>query len=290
MIPKGTILAIGGAEDKGGDLTPEIKDWNDQFEHFEILRELLPGKRKRGRIEIVTTASEVPGQVRPMYKKAFGEIGYNDVGFIHIKNKNEARDKEFIERIAGCRSVLFSGGDQLKASTILGGTPFSEALADRYVHDKDFVVAGTSAGAMMLPRVMICGGGLQEALIDTDLKLAAGLGLLEGCIVDTHFIKRGRFSRLAHAVMINPGQLGIGLGEDTSLVIKKGGMETVCKGSGMVVIIDGKDIGQTNISDVEEGMPVFAENLKIHLLVEHCRFSLSERKFFDPAIQPSKRK
>jgi cyanophycinase len=283
MTPKGTILIIGGAEDKGGDETPEIERKNHQFRHFEILKELLPKKGHKGRIEVVTTASEVPEEVAEMYQDAFKEIGCKDVGFMHIKNKAEAREKKFADRIKSSRSVLFSGGDQLRISTVLGGTLFSDALMDKYIHDKDFVVAGTSAGAMVFSRIMICEGGTEEALIDTDLKLASGFGLLDGCIVDTHFIKRGRFSRLAHAVMINPGHLGIGLGEDTSLLVKNG-KDAVCKGSGMAVIIDGKEIGQTNINEAGEGMPVFVENLKVHLLVENCRFSLADRKFFTPAI------
>jgi cyanophycinase len=288
MAPKGTILIIGGAEDRGGEKTPDIRRSNSHFTHFDILKELLPS-RKTGRLEVVTTASCVPEEIADMYKKAFREIGYKNVGFMHIEDKMQARDEKYSERIKKSQAVLFSGGDQLKISTILGGTPFSAELFDKYTNDKNFVVAGTSAGAMVFSQVMICEGGTEEALFDTDLKLASGFGLLQGCIIDTHFIKRGRFSRLAHAVMINPGQLGIGLGEDTSLVIKQG-RKAICRGSGMAVIIDGSQIGQTNINDAGEGTAVFVENLKVHLLVENCRFSLSERAFEVPAIKPSAKK
>ena len=134
---------------------------------------------------------------------------------------------------------------------------------------------------------VVCGGGISEALLGSDLHTASGLGLLENCIIDTHFIKRGRFSRLAHAVVINPGNLGIGLGEDTALIITNG-CEAECRGSGMVVIIDGAEIEQTNISEVEENAPVYVENFKVHLLVEDCRFNLETRRMSVSAIKPKK--
>lgn len=284
-IPKGTILIIGGAEDKNGDPRPEIADKNSHFKHSEILKDLLPGKSNRGRIEVVTTASHYPEDVKATYKKALTSIGYKNLGFMHIETKEQARDPKFVERIRKSKAVFFSGGDQLRISTTIGGTPVANVIVDRYFHDSDFVIAGTSSGAMVMSRTMICGGGIEEALIDTDMRLASGLGLIDNCIIDTHFIRRGRFSRLAHAVMINPGQLGIGLGEDSALIIRKGS-DAECRGSGMVVIIDGAEIGQTNIADVEKGCPVFVENLKVHLLVSHCRFSISDRKLAVPAINP----
>lgn len=282
MIPKGTILIIGGAEDKDGEPTPEIAGKNSNFQHSEILKDLLPSNASRGRIEVITTATGHPEDVKATYRKALTSIGYKNIGFMHISTKEQARDPKFVARINKSRAVFFSGGDQLRLSTTIGGTPVVDAITDRYFHDHNFVVAGTSSGAMVMSRTMICGGGVEEALIDTDMRLAAGFGLIDNCIIDTHFIKRGRFGRLAHAVMINPGQLGIGLGEDTALIIRKGS-HAECRGSGMVVIIDGSEIGQTNIADAPVGCPVFVENLKVHLLVSHCKFSISERKLEIPA-------
>jgi len=149
------------------------------------------------------------------------------------------------------------------------------------MHDEGFIVAGTSAGAMVMSEIMICGGGTGEALLGADLHTASGLGLLSNCIIDTHFIKRGRFSRLAHAIVINPANLGIGLGEDTALIIHNGN-EAECRGSGMVVLIDGANIEQTNISEAEEDSPVYVENLKVHLLTENCRVNLETRKMTAP--------
>lgn len=277
MIPKGSILIIGGGEDKEDGNTPEIKEKSKQFEEFEILKELQPDGKKTKRIEVITTASGVPEETEKMYKAAFKKLGYANCGFIRIEDKGQARDPQCCERLKDAHAVLFTGGDQFALTTILGGTDAMKTIREKYLHDKDFIVAGTSAGAMAMSKIMIYEGGVDEALLKDDLKMCTGLGLFDTAIIDTHFIKRGRFGRLANAVIMNPESLGIGLGEDTSLLIKKGS-EAICKGSGMVTIIDGDGITQTNITEVEKDSPVFVENLKVHLLTDGCRFSIGERK------------
>lgn len=282
MYPKGKLLIIGGAEDKV-DSPPDIIDQMNEFTRYEILSELLTTSQRR-KIEIITTGSEVPDEIKLMYQKVFHEMGFSNLGFLPIETRAEARRPSYIKRIELAGVVFFSGGDQFRLSTILGGTPIVDIIKMRYKNDSNFVVAGTSAGAMVMSTVMISQGGMTEALIYRNLMTSAGLGLLPSCIIDTHFIKRGRFSRLAHAIIMNPEKLGIGLGEDTALIIKKG-HEAECRGSGMVVIIDGRNIGQTNITTVGEGEGVFVENLKVHLLVKGCRFSLNTRKLTNPAIK-----
>lgn len=168
---------------------------------------------------------------------------------------------------------MFSGGDQFKIATIIGGSPIAEIICKRYRNDSRFTVAGTSAGAMVMSKLMIQGGGNNEALIEYDLRISSGLGLIEDCIIDTHFIRRGRFGRLVHAVITNSGQLGIGLGEDTALLIRKG-RKARCLGSGMVVIIDARYIEETNVSHVEKGDPIYVDNLRVHLLVKNCEFNI----------------
>ncbi|HYF30490.1 MAG TPA: cyanophycinase [Chitinophagaceae bacterium] len=277
MTPRGTLLIIGGGEDKGDNNGPDIQRKNKEFENFEILKELLRVNHGKRRIEMITTASAVPDEIEKMYRDAFKKIGFKDLGFIKIENKIEARNPEFQQRIEDAHAVFFTGGDQFKLSAILGGTPCVETIKEKYQHDKDFVVAGTSAGAMVMPSIMIYEGGVREALLKNDLKITAGLGIFDTCIVDTHFIKRGRFGRLAHAIVMNPEALGIGLGEDTVMIVKNG-FDAECRGSGMVVIIDGKEIEQTNIIEAEEDTPIYVENLKVHLLSKGSRFSIKERK------------
>ncbi len=278
MIPKGKLLIIGGAEDKGEGSLP-IEVYNSQFVQMEILKKLVAPNQLDARIEVITTASDEPEEVQKTYEKAFKRAGYKNVGFMNIQDKMEARQKDYSERVNKAHTILFSGGDQFKIATILGGSPLIDAIRDRYHNDKRFIVAGTSAGAMALSKIMIQGGGVHEALFDSDLKTSSGIGLLENCIIDTHFIRRGRFGRLAHAVIVNPGQLGIGLGEDAALMIKKG-YEAECLGSGMVVIIDGQHIRQTNVTTAAGHDPIYVEKLLVHLLVKGCSFDIRDLKMW----------
>lgn len=284
MTPKAKLLIIGGAEDKGDEL-PECVEQDEEFTRYEILRELLPPSNKK--IEIITTGSEIQSEVKKVYQKVFNNMGYNNIGFLPIKKRSEARSADYLSRAENAGAIFFTGGDQFRLSTILGGTPIVDIIKERYFKDSEFIVAGTSAGAMVMSSVMIMGGGLSEALKYRNLLTCSGLGILQSCIIDTHFIRRGRFSRLAHAIIMNPEQLGIGLGEDTALVIRNG-TDAECHGSGMVVIIDGRNIDQTNITEVEEGEAVFVENLKVHLLVKGCQFSISKRALANPAIPEKK--
>ena len=277
MKPKATILIIGGNEDRGNDEMGESRIDNEQYQQFEILKELLPKKSKKKIIEIIISASDIPAEMTKMYQKAFREIGFSDIGFINIKDKIEARNIKNCDKINRAHAVLFSGGDQFKLSTLLGGTEILDSINEKFYHDKDFIIAGTSAGAMSIPKIMIYQGGKHEAMLKNDLQLTSGLGFLDSCIVDTHFIKRGRFGRLAHAITMNPDMLGIGLGEDTALMIK-GGSEATCYGSGMVIIIDGHQILSTNITEIENDDPIYVENLIIDILVKGNKFSIADRK------------
>lgn len=281
MIPKGKLLIIGGAEYSTKE-PPALIEKTHEFPRYEILSELLPNLDD-SKIEIITTGSSVPNEVKTAYQKVFRRLGVHKLGFIPIQNRLEAHEAHYITRVKEAGVIFFSGGDQFRLSTILGGTPIIDTIKDRYQKENDFIVAGTSAGAMVMSSTMIASGGLTEALIYRDLITSAGFGLLGCCIIDTHFIKRGRFGRLAHAIIMNPGKVGIGLGENTALIIKNGS-DAQCRGTGMVVIIDGREVGQTNISTVNPGEAVFVENLIVHLLVQGCHFSLDDRKLCNPAI------
>lgn len=284
MIPKGTLLIIGGAEDKVGSIALATERKNIDFKHFVLLNLLLTGRKK---VEIITTASMYPEEMQERYQQTFDKIGFKNTGFIPIKNKDEAGLSGYIKRVEQANAVFFSGGDQSRLLNILGETPILEVIKKRFFEDEDFVVAGTSAGAMAMSKIMIYGGGTNEVVFKNDLKITTGFGLLEHCIIDSHFIKRGRFGRLAHAVIINPGHLGIGLGEDTALIIKNG-EDAECFGSGAVVIIDSSNMGQSNIAEEEQDeCGVFVENLQVHLLVKGCRFNLKSKMIANPTRNPT---
>ena len=287
-VPKGKLLIIGGAEDKG--FHEEADNKNKDFQPYEILGELLPtnGKSKRS-IEVITTASEIPDEVGSDYIEAFKRKGFDNVNYINIGNKADAANESYIKRVEKAHAIFFSGGDQFRLATILGGTPIMETICERYMSDSDFILAGTSAGAMAIPTLMLYFGDSNEAMLKGDVKVSSGLGLMNGCIIDTHFVKRGRFGRLVQAVLMNPTCIGIGLGEDTALIIKKGN-RAQCHGSGMVIIIDGKDIGHTNIAYAEDETPLCVENLKVHILKKGNGFLLKERQFVPSKLDSEREK
>ena len=274
--PKGTLILIGGAEDKGDGLSTHR---NKNYIELEILRDLLPTEKKSEKsIEIITTASTIPVEINEMYSQAFNRLGFKKIGFINMNNNVEADDPKFVKRIENAHCVVFSGGDQFRLSTILGNSSVVAAVLEKYTVDKDFIVAGTSAGAMAMSVLMLYRGQEDEAMLSRAVRFTSGFGFVDGCIIDTHFIKRGRFGRLAQSVVENPAFIGIGLGEDTALIVKKGN-KTECRGSGMVVIMDGQDVGHTNIAYAKEDTPICIENMRVHILTSGNGYLLNERKF-----------
>jgi len=269
MNPKGKLLIIGGKEDRD-DTDVEMKEKNRDFTSLEILKLLTSDKNRR--IEVITTASSEPEGMRDTYQKTFDEIGYTDFGFMHISREQSDED---LDRLKKAGVIFFTGGDQSRICKELKDTPANKLLIEKYQDEEDFLIAGTSAGAMCMPEIIIDEAEDGEAMLKGDIKLGSGLNLLPGCIVDTHFIHRGRFGRLSHAVIIRQDCLGIGLGEDTALLIEDGYRAT-CKGSGMTVVIDPKNISRTNVDRVEKGDPVFAENLVVHLYTDGCSFDLRQ--------------
>ena len=286
--PKGKLIAIGGAEDKGTDLEiGEIHRNNLNFFELGILRRVVEeAGGVNSRIEVITTASTIPYEVGENYLNAFGKIGCTNIGLLHIRNRHDAINDEYIERIRHCDAVMFSGGNQLRLSVTDGGTEFLAILKKRYQEEEHFLIAGTSAGAMAMSSTMIYEGNATRAHLKGEVKITTGLGFVNSVIIDSHFEKRGRFGRLAQAVAANPGCIGIGLGEDTGMLITEGNkMEAI--GSGLVVIVDGHEIMHSNIADIPEGNPISIENLKVHFCEKGNGYLIKERKYLPEASRGS---
>jgi len=278
-IPKGKLIAIGGAEDKGTDLeTGEVYRSNLNFFELGILRRVVQEAGGPGaKIEIITTASTIPMEVGENYRNAFGKIGCENVDIMHVRTRQDTLNKEYLQRIKTCDAVMFSGGNQLRLSVTDGGTEFLAIMKRRYMNE-NFLIAGTSAGAMAMSKTMIYEGNATRAHLKGEVKITTGLGFVDPVIIDSHFEKRGRFGRLAQAVATNPSCIGIGLGEDTGMLIT-GGDKMEAIGSGLVVIIDGHDILHNNIGDIPDGNPISIENLKVHFCEKGNGYIISERKF-----------
>lgn len=280
-IPKGKLIAIGGAEDKGTDLEKgEFLRNNLNFFELGILRRIVEEiGGVHSRIEVITTASTIPYEVGENYLNAFGKIGCTDIGLLHIRNREDAMRADYVERIRTCAGVMFSGGNQLRLSAIFGGTVFLKTIHERY-QSESFVIAGTSAGAMAMSNTMIYEGNATRAHLKGEVKITTGLAFMDNVIFDSHFEKRGRFARLAQAVAANPSCIGIGLGEDTGMLITEGNrMEAI--GSGPVIIVDGHDIRHSNMADIPEGNPITIENLKVHFCAKGNGYLVEERTFVE---------
>ncbi len=260
---------INGTEEIGNGDIPEI-------ESAIITRfcESLTGATHR--IEIIPTASGIPEKTGKQYIKAFKNLGFENVGVLDIRNRADALEKEMVQRAREAEGFLFTGGNQLRLTTILGGTEFLDVIHERYINEP-VVIAGTSAGAMAMSETMIYEGSSHEALRKGEVKLSSGFGFIQKVIIDTHFVKRGRIGRLFQAIAANPCSLGIGLGEDTGLLIREGNIQEAV-GSGLIIVVDGSTIRHTNMASISEGELISIENLSVHVMVPGDIFHLSERK------------
>ena len=279
MKPQGKLMIIGGAVNKGS-FTESDYDQNIErnLNFFErgILRKIINESRLKedSVIEVITTASQIPQIVGPEYKKAFEFLGAKNVNILDIHNREQANSDAIVARANAADVVMFTGGDQLRLTSILGGTRFHDAILLKY-QETDFVYAGTSAGAAAASENMIYQGSSSEALLKGEIKTTQGLGLIDNVIVDTHFVQRGRIGRLFQAVVNNPRTLGIGLGEDTGLYIKDDQMMAV--GSGLVIIVDGRFIKDTNLTNIELGAPISIDNLIVHVMSMNDIFDLKTK-------------
>lgn len=276
---KGILIPVGGAEDKGTDLEKGVIERN-RMNFFELgilhkIAHAIGDESKR--IEVVTTASSIPDEVFENYIDAFGKLGYKNIGHIRVRERKDVDTPEMIERLKTCDGIMFSGGNQLRLSSFFGGTDFLTLLKQRY-ENEDFVIAGTSAGAMAMSNTMIYEGNATTAHLKGEVKISTGLGFMHDVIIDSHFDKRGRFPRLAQAVAANPGAIGIGLSEDTGIIVRNG-CEITAIGSGAVYIFDGKNIGYNNIGDLSFGKPIAFSNLLVHIMSDGIRYNTATRVF-----------
>jgi cyanophycinase len=281
MMPKGKLIVVGGAVDKGSFTEKsseiEVKKNFNFFERGILKRIIIESKNNSlSRIEVITTASQIPEEVGNEYVKAFSHLGALNLGVLHIQTREEANAQSTIDRLTQADIVVFTGGDQLRLSSILGGTIFHATLLQKY-NNEAFVVAGTSAGAAACSNNMIYQGSATEALLKGEVKITSGLGLINNVIIDTHFVHRGRIGRLFQAVVSNPMLLGVGLGEDTGLLITDGkDMEAI--GSGLVILVDGRYIKDTNLTEIELGEPISIDNLVVHVMAKGSLYNLENHK------------
>jgi cyanophycinase len=270
-VPNGILLVIGGHENKQDQAERKVQEaLGNPREILETFIRLT-GKEAPV-IEVVTTASSVGDEYFRDYKEAFTSLGVKQVGHIHHESRSEVPDDQLIARVQAADGIFFSGGNQLKLTSIYGGTAFLTAIKQRYIHER-LVLAGTSAGAMAFSTPMIYAGSKSVQQLVGEIRITTGLEFLKDVCIDTHFVERGRFVRMAQVVASNPTCIGIGIEEDAALIVRNGTQAEVI-GSGVVIIIEGFGITDSNILDFGSGDRVFIRDLNIQILARGNQYQI----------------
>ena len=257
----GQLVIIGGAEDKEGDCT--------------ILREFV--RRSGGlqaRIVVMTVATELPREVGDNYTRIFERLGVENVRIVDTVYREDASDASALEAIEKATGVFFTGGDQARITSVLKDTDIDQALHRRF--SEGIVIGGTSAGAAMMPDMMIVEGDGETNPRVEIVKMEPGMAFLPGVVIDQHFAQRGRIGRLLSAVAQQPVVLGFGIDENTAIVVNNNQIEVI--GEGAVTVIDVSGITHTNLGQILKDEDLALCGVKLHILPHGYRFDLSTRQ------------
>lgn len=257
---EGKLLIIGGAEDK-------------ERECKILKRFIYEAGGKESRIIVLTAATEYPEQVGAQYKEIFNRLGATEVQVLDVAERTTANRETISQELEKATGVFFTGGDQLRITGILGGTRLGQTL--HWLYERGIIIAGTSAGASAMSDTMIVGGEAGTAKKDT-LTMAPGLGLLHSVVVDQHFAQRGRIGRLLSAIAQNPYVLGVGIDEDTSILVYSDGRFTVV-GSQTVTVVDASPSLASNVSEISPGQALVLTPVLMHVLSDGYGFDLKRR-------------
>ena len=258
---EGRLMAIGGAEDRENDCG--------------ILKEFLRlAKGPKARIVVMTVATDLVEEVGMEYTNAFKRLGVDDVQIVDVSSREDAQSGAGVKAVEEATGIFFTGGDQLHITALMGGSKLHQALFQNF--QKGVVVAGTSAGASMMGNSMIISGDRNETPRFGRVEIGPGMDFMIGAIIDTHFSQRGRIGRLLTAVAHFPQDLGIGVDENTALVITDHHFDVI--GEGAVTVIDAGAISHNNLPYIEEGGGLALYDVKLHVLPAGCRFDLNSRR------------
>jgi len=274
MKSKGTLIPIGGNENKG--IRTGEKFHTEKIEKGILSRVVIESGGVNALIVVIPTASSIPVQVSESYLEAFGKLGCRNIRIADIRSREDSEKQENIDLITKADCVMFSGGNQSEIINKIKDTSLHTILMDRY-HNSSLVIAGTSAGAMCMSEEMITGGRHKEAFVKGAVGMSKGMGFLQKLIIDSHFIRRGRFGRLAEAVAKFPEMVGIGLAEDTGLVIKECNTVEIV-GTGMVIIFDPGELEHNTEKYVKKGELMSVTNLKTHILAQGDIFNIEKHQ------------
>ncbi len=256
----GKLIIIGGHEDKKGE--------------HAILTEVV-SSAMGGELVIVTVATQEPEAMSAEYEKVFKDLKAKKVHTLDIRTREDGHRQEYIELLHRASAVFFTGGDQLRITSQLGDTPVFRTIQECY--ESGMTIAGTSAGAAAMPDTMIISGISDETNEISAIGMAPGLGFIEHVVIDSHFAERGRVGRLLGVVAQNPANLGLGIDENTAVVVEADQCFTVI-GDGAVYVIDGTSLSYSSLSEEQAQGVLTIHNIKLHVLGAGDSFDLVERR------------
>jgi cyanophycinase len=255
-----TLMPIGGNE-----------NWKNPVVSREFVRR---AGGKRAQIVILPQPSSLKNTGAD-YVKLFLECGARSARSLDFRSRNESSPKEFLKAVKSATGIFISGGTQMRLPAAIGGTPLEAAILDAY--RSGTIVGGTSAGAAVMPKVMIAYGKGGPTPRESIAQFSPGLGLTDKIVFDQHFRQRDRLGRLLYLVSSHPGLLGVGIDENTTAIVEDEKLITVL-GTGAVTIVDGSEIEATNVAEIENGRAVAVANVRIHVLTEGCTYHVPTRK------------
>jgi cyanophycinase len=262
----GPLVAIGGAEDKTSQLAV-------------LSRVVSLAGQAPPEVAVIATASGIPEQVLPAYEAVFTQLGARRVHSLPVSTREEADCEATVRAVEHSDIVFLTGGDQLRLTHILGGSEVLNAIRARFMNGA--VLAGTSAGAMALCTTMIYSSNASDALRKGGVNMSSGLGFIDGLIVDTHFLERGRFTRLMEVGATNPDDLGVGIGEDAAVIVHPDRLLEAA-GPGHVILIDSRDMALSNVAELAIGEPVAIEHMIMHAMISGHGFDIDARSYLTP--------
>lgn len=272
IVPNGLLVIVGGHEDKSGQREKRKQEASSAKDVLATFFQLI-GK-KEPVLEVITSGSSMGEESFKDYEKAFYALGAKQVGHIHHDQRAEVLQADLGERLSKADAVYFSGGDQLKLTSVYGGTELLLILKERYISDR-LILGGTSAGAMAFSTPMIFAGGHEVQQIAGEIRITTGLEFLKDVCIDTHFVDRGRFVRMAQVIATNPNSIGIGIEENTAIIVRNG-REAEVIGKGVVIVIEGFHITSSNILKFGSQECISIHNLNVNLLSNGDKYQIPQ--------------
>src|SRR3954447_23039113 len=260
---RGSLIIVGGHEEKGKE------------HERPILEEIAArARRRKGNLVVVTVASQLPEEMAADYRAVFRDLGVRDLDVVDIRSRDDACDDVTVEKIRNASVVFFTGGDQLRITSQVGDSPTFQCLNE--IYRRGATIAGTSDGAADMSETMLVSGACDEFVEISAVGMAPGLGFISGVVVDSHFAERGRFGRLLGAVAQNPKNIGLGIDEDTAIIVDRDERFRVL-GSGAVYVVDGTGVSYSSLSERRPEGILSIFDVKVHVLGDGDTYDLKAR-------------